>query len=587
MAPGVQVAQITANTWAISIRGFNAEFANELLVMVDGRSIYNSFYGGVFWDMHDVMLQDVERIEIIRGPGGTLWGANAVNGIINIITKNAADTQGGLLTGGGGSEEQGFGAFRYGGKIDENTFFRIYSKYFNRDDSRELHTNERSDEWSVQQGGFRIDSKTSQNDDLTLQGDVFKGRIGQSSYAGSLTLPFYTTFNEEVRISGGNILGRWHHTFSDSSDMILQSYYDRSDRREALFHETTNTFDFDFQHGFRLADRHHIVWGLGYRFVTDEVNGSLTISLDPQVRDMHLYSSFLQDEITLVEDKLKLILGTKFEYNEFTGFEYQPSGRLLWTPDENQTFWASVSRAVRTPSRYDRDATLWMGAIPGSIPPDFDPIVMRLLGDGEFHSEQVIAYELGYRVRPTRELVVDFAAFFNTYDDLASLQLGQFSTGPDYLVMPFVLDNKLDGETYGAELYAAWNVTEKWRLKAGYTFLQMQLHADNASSDTTTAPKQEGESPHNQFHVGSYLDLPGNLELDVSLNYVDNLGSTGIPHYLRCDARLGWHITENLEFSLVGQELFDSRHPETISTRGRTLPMESQRRVFAQLTLRF
>lgn len=580
MAPGMEVARINANKWAVSARGFNDEYADKLLVMIDGRSIYTPHYGGVRWDTHDVMLEDVEQIEVIRGPGGTLWGANAINGIINIITKNAKDTQGILVTGGGGTEEEGFGAARYGGKINDKTYFRVYSKYFNRDDGTQPTGGSGKDGWDVFRGGFRIDSYPADRDQWTLLGDIYDGGIGQTGTIHSLTAPISQSYTHENSINGGNILARWKRTFSEDSDMILQIYYDREKRLTRALNETLNTYDIDFQHRFPLNDSHEFTWGLGYRLDRHTLDGTFNYSLNPRHRDLNIYSGFLQDRITLVEDKLQLTVGTKIEHNNFCGFEFQPSGRLMWTPDNRNTIWGAVTRAIKTPNRYDRDSTTSWGVF--QIGPSI--VSQEAYGDDDVDREEVIAYELGYRTKPTDKLFLDFTGFVNIYDDIMSPERIANISKPGYTIWPYTIGNNLDGETYGVEVSATYQASKNWRLNAGYTFLQIQLHPDSPA--TTYDVEVEKDSPHNRFHLRSYLDLRDDLELDFSLYYVDNVPAYDISSYVRFDVRLGWHVTKNLELSVVGQDLFDKRHPEFGAEAGQ-VPTETERGLYIKLKYRF
>ncbi|MCK4294559.1 MAG: TonB-dependent receptor [Planctomycetes bacterium] len=584
MVPGLQVAQLNSNTWAVSSRAFNTQYANKMLVMIDGRSIYAPLYGGVYWDMHDVILEDVERIEVVRGPGGTLWGANAVNGIINIITKSAKDTQGTLISGGAGTREQGFGAIRYGDKAGEGSYYRVYSKYFNRDDGRLVGGGNGNDGWDVFRGGFRIDSDPSDRDHFTLQGDFFEGQVGKINTLYSLTAPLSQVVKGPFGISGGNVLGRWTRSFSDDSEMMLQMYYDRTSRRERTFHESRDTYDIDFQHRFGLGDRHEITWGLGYRLTTDNTRGTFAFSLDPEDYRLNVFSGFLQDRISLIRERLALILGTKLEHNNYTGFEYQPGAKLAWTPDERQTIWTSVTRAVRTPTRFDNHSkTSWGTTMMG-------PFVYSLeaYGSDDMESEKVIAYEAGYRVHPTDKLFLDFVGFFNQYSDIRTFEGGfgsAFFTGTHFIV-PYTARNMMDGETYGFEAAATYQATKDWKLSAGYSFLQMQLHTNSASTSTADGGI-EGESPHNQFSVRSYLDVTEDVELDLSLYYVDNLPSDNVPHYLRLDARLGWQINENTELRLVGRNLLDRLHPEFKDSRGASFAAEAERSFLVDVVHRF
>ncbi len=585
MVPGLQVARINSNTWVVTSRGMtHGEYANKMLVMVDGRSIYTPMYGGVYWNMHDVPLENIERIEVIRGPGGALWGANAINGIINIITKSARDTQGGLATLGGGTELKAQSLLRYGDKIDDDTYYRVYGKYFDRDEGRRIDgLGAGRDGWDAIQSGFRVDHDASDRDRLTVQGDFFAGDIGKITTVHSLAAPFAIDVAEDLDVEGQNILARWTREYSDDSDLSLQMYYDRTRRRETNLDETRKTYDLDFQHRFGWIDGHEITWGLGYRLTSDHLRGTFDFALDPDAYDLNVFSGFLQDRIALVEDCLSLILGSKFEHNDFTAFEYQPSARLVWNLDSHRTMWMSVARAVRTPARFDRDVVTSWGVIPGA-----DVYSIRAFGNDSQNSEEVLAYELGYRCQPTERLSLDLAAFFNRYDNLRTFE-GDFSDAIDmgsYYLVPLTADNAMDGETYGAELAATYNATENWTLNFGYAFLQMQMHPDSGSTYTKDAAI-EGGSPHNQFSLRSHLALSESLEFDIGAHYVDNLSEKDTPHYIRLDARLGWRLSRNTELSFVGQNLLESRHQEFDASGAGLFTTEAERGFFLQLSHRF
>ncbi len=585
MVPGVQVARINSNTWVVAARGMtHAENANKMLVMIDGRSIYTPLDGGVYWDMHDVPLENIERIEVIRGPGGALWGANAVNGVINIITKSARDTQGGLATLGAGTKLKTQSLLRYGDKIDDDTYYRVYGKYFDRDEGRRIDDmGAGRDGWDTVQSGFRVDRDASDRDRLTVQGGFFTGDIGGITTVHSLTDPVAVEVADDSSVDGQNLLARWTRQYADGSDLSVQMYYDRTRRRETTFDETRQTYDVDFQHRFQWIDSHEITWGLGYRLTSDHLRGTFDLDLNPDAYDLNVFSGFLQDRIALVPEKLSLILGTKFEHNDFTGFEYQPSARLMWDLDPERTVWTSVARAVRTPARYDRDVDASWGVTSG--PPRYS---IRSYGNDDQDAEKVLAYELGYRCRPTDRLSVDLAGFFNRYDDVRTFE-GGFSEAVNmgsYILVPFTADNKMHGETYGVELAAVYQATEHWRLNFGYTFLQMQLHPDR-SSTYTRDEGIEGGSPHNQFTLHSQLDLTEELELDIGAYYVDNLSDKDTPHYIRLDARLGWRFSENTELSFVGQNLLESRHQEFNASGAALMTTEAERGFFLQLSHRF
>ena len=591
MVPGMEVAHIDANKWAITSRGFNDLFANKLLVLIDGRSVYTPLFSGVFWEAQDVLLEDVERIEVIRGPGAALWGANAVNGIINILTKSARDTQGGFLVTGVGSEERGFGCFRYGGKVGEEVYYRVYAKYFNRDNFVHASGKEAADGWDVLRGGFRMDWDISDHNSLTLGGDIYDGDAGLTyRVIDSLEPPYERTFDFAVPIKGGDVLGRWEHTFSDVSDLALQLYYDRAEREDAVVEGYLHKFDVDFQHRFGSGECQEIVWGFGYRFMSDEISGDFLMSVHPERRDYDLLSAFAQDEITFVEDRLRLTLGSKFEHNDYTGFEIQPNVRLLWTPHDRHTAWGAISRAVRTPSRGEDDTRIVREVLPsGLISPDF-PTAIVVLGSRDFESEELLAFETGYRVRPTDRFFLDVAAFYSLYDKLLTVEPGtpyrEAFPPPEHVVVPLIADNKMEGETYGVELEGDCRVLDWWRLRAKYAYLQMQIHLYEGSS-YTPGEDWEGISPHHQLSLRSSMDLPGRLELDLEGRYVDDLPDIDIQSYLSCDIRLGWNPIENLEATVVGQNLLNDHHPEFRAPHTPSLPTEVERGVYGAIRWRF
>jgi iron complex outermembrane recepter protein len=574
MVPGLQVARMNSNMWAITSRGFNKRFANKLLVMVDGRTVYTSLFSGVYWDVQDLLLEDVEHIEVIRGPGGSVWGANAVNGIINIITKKAEDTQGILVTAGAGNEDKGIAGVRFGGKIGENTHYRLNTKYFNRDDFVTPSEDRADDEWDFLRGGFRIDWQRSDENLLTLQGDLYNGDSGQT--ASFSTFPT-TTFRDTAEMAGGNILARWTHTYSDTSNMTAQLYYDRTERDAAELEQYHDTIDFEFFHKFSFGERQKLTWGIGYRFIGDDidnVNGS-TSTFDTEIRSSHIFSTFVQNEITLVPERLTLTLGTKLEQNSYTGFEHQPSGRLAWTPHKNHTVWAAVSRAVRTPSRFENDGTI-------SITPSA-AVSNTLSGDRDFDSENLLAYEIGYRVLPIENLSFDIAAFYNVYEELETNETR--STVPGFPVVNSIfIDNEMDGETYGVEAFANYQVTDWWRVSAGYSYLQIQVDK-NSSSNDSGAEDEEGDSPHHQFQARSHINLPYGLEFDTAAYYVDNLPLKYVSSYIRLDTRVGWHVNDNLEVSVGLQNLLDPEHEEFHADTG-SEATEIERSIFGQITWR-
>jgi iron complex outermembrane receptor protein len=566
MAPGLDVARIDGNKWAVTSRGFNSQFANKLLVLIDGRSVYTPLFSGVFWDVQDTLLEDVDRIEVIRGPGAALWGANAVNGVINILTKTAKQSQGGLLTAGAGNVENGFGGGRVGGKRGDTLFYKAYAKYFNRDGGLDARGNKGSDQWNLLHGGFRLEWEPSERGQFNLQGDTYGGKVGQRLTAADLSSPSLTrTFDERSDVSGGNVLGRWTRKLTNGSEFRLQAYYDRTDRLIEEARLSQDIFDVDFQHRYRVGERQEIIWGLGGRMWQDRTEGGTMFVLDPVHGREHMFSGFVQDEIDLFPRLLRLTLGTKIEYNRHSDFEFQPNARLIWTPDPRHSLWGAVSRAVRTSSRADRDISIDIVVLPAGAPgnPFPAPLLVTVKGDPEFDSEKLIAYETGYRFRPTDRLFLDGTLFFNEYDKLRTGVPGTPILDPSpfpHFVLPLTIANEAEGETFGGELAVDWRPIDTWRLQATYTYLRIQLH--NKTGNDPAAESDEKRSPQQQASFRSSVDLRKDLELDLAVRYVDPLPDLHIPAYVALDARLGWKPLPGLEIAVAAQNLIDKRHPE-------------------------
>jgi iron complex outermembrane recepter protein len=587
MVPGMDVARISSHEWAVSARGFNAQFANKLLILMDGRTIYGPAYGGVNWGMQDMMMEDLERIEVIRGPGATLWGANAVNGVVNILSKSARDTQGLLASATGGSEDQPGVAVRYGGKLATNLYYRVYGKYFDRDGLVTSDGADAQDDWTSAQGGMRMDWEPNERDRLTLQGSFYNDYVHDNETIVDLNNASYAMTNQLAKNHdvGGNALARWTHDFSKLSSLTVQAYYDYFQQAQVHTLETRHTFDFDAQHRFQLGERNDIIWGLGYHFTMDEFPDTFPeafyLSWVPPERQDHLYSAFVQDEIALVPGRFSVTIGSKFEHNDYTGFEIQPSVRLLWTPSEKQTVLAAVSRAVRTPSRYETGARVNYSVTPITDPPFLG--LNRLSGNADADSEELLAYELGYRIEPIKSLSFDIAGFFNQYDNLLRFVPGSNYVQGPVMVYPQTVQNAGSAETYGTEVSAQWKVTERWRLLAGYSWLHVNLHPNDRAFQG---------NPAHQFQLRSYLDLPGNLELNGAVYYVDQqvaeagLGTATIAAYVRLDLGLIWRPTKSLEMGVWGQNLLDNQHPEFPSQKS-TVQTEIPRSVLGRITWKF
>jgi iron complex outermembrane receptor protein len=560
LAPGVNVARIHNSGWAVSIRGFNGYFSNKLLVLIDGRTVYTPMFSGVLWNQQDVLLQDIDRIEVIRGSGGTLWGANAVNGVINILTRHAKESQGGLLEVSGGNVEEPSTSIRYGGKLNDDAYYRVYGKYANRGNFELTNGSDAQDDWQHEQLGGRLDWQLSDRDKLTLQGDAYYGDHKKLYELGvtSLSTPITATVDTANQY-GGNILARWGHKTATGGTTTFQAYYDRVSANEETPLGIVNTWDLDFQHQFSLSKRIDMLWGLGYRRVSYALTSKLALNFDPQNRDLDLFNGFVQGDIALTE-KLRLTLGSKIEHNDFTGVEIQPNLRLLWNVSERQSLWAAISRAVRTPSPAEISSRANQALVAGT-----PPILIANLPNSDLDSEELIAYELGFRSQIRPELSLDIAAFYNVYDRLidpvTNTTVAEALPAPAHLLRSTIFSNAQSGETYGIETILRWQAKEHWRLEGSYSLLKMAIHADNPLV-VDNGSGIEGESPQQQFQLRSYLDLPNEFNFDTSLFWVDELANGKADNYLRLDTHLGWQPLPELSVGLFLQNLLDNRHKE-------------------------
>lgn len=558
LAPNLQVAQVNASQWAISARGFNNVLANKLLVLIDGRTVYTPLYAGVFWDVQNLLLEDIERIEVISGPGGALWGANAVNGVINITTKNAGKTSGLFVEGAAGNELLGYGGLRYGGKLTKDLYYRVYGTAFKRDDTiLSEDQSDAKDGWTMGQGGFRMDWDASEKNQLSLQANYYSNRPDPDGGA-------------PVEATGGNISGRWNRTISEKSDFQLQAYYDQTwrDLRNG-FTENLKTYDFDGQHRFAVGQHQEVVWGVGLRLLEHAVENLELFGFFPANETLHVYNVFVQDKITLVKDVVHFTVGAKVEHNNYTSFQYQPSGRISWTPTARQTIWGAVSRAVRTPARIDRDFAWYLA-----------PGFAFIQGSDDFKSEELLAYEAGWRMQFQEKTSLSLSTFYNVYDNIRSAE-----PGLPPLNLPITFANGVEGKTYGVEFSGTHQLTDWWRLRGGYTFLKKDLSVKSTSQDLNKG-SAEANDPKHQFLVQSMTNLR-QVELGIVLRYVDRLTEPEkeVANYFGLDVRLAWRLPAGLELSVVGQNILEKHRPEFIPSS--PSPRDIERSFYGKIAWRF
>lgn len=556
LVPGLQVAKIDGHKWAISARGFNAQFANKLLIMIDGRTVYTPLFSGAVWDVQDYVLEDVEKIEIIRGSGGAIWGANAVNGIINIITKNAVDTQGGYASAIVGNEDRAIGEVRYGGRTESLNHYRVYAKQANHDGLNKLKTDTSNNDGYIEsQAGFRYDIRSIQDNTITIHGDIRNGKANNYfDLRNSIGIGANDVTDKDSK--GANLVVNWDKTISKKSSFTLQTYLDYDQFDTFVLARDGRTADIDFQYFYDLNRQNQLTGGLSYRLITDKINerpltnGLIPLNYTPDKRNDQIFSAFLQDKIGLVADVFYLTLGSKFENNDYTGFEIQPSAKFTIFPSRNQTIWASVSRAVRTPTRGESDLNLLGGNQKGS---------------NNYGSENVVAYEFGYRVKPSRTSLIDIATFYNDYGNLRTFECENAACTRS------TIGNRGNGQSFGIEATAKLQAMDNWRLEAGYDFLKIDLRTSNGSSDVGTSrlSNVEGQSPKNQFRLRSNYNITPKIEFDNIVYYVDSLplsktstDRTGVQSYTRLDTRIGYLVNSNLDLSVGVQNITDKRHQE-------------------------
>ncbi|HEY7820467.1 MAG TPA: TonB-dependent receptor plug domain-containing protein, partial [Vicinamibacteria bacterium] len=547
LVPGVEVARIDTNKWAVGIRGFGTRLSKSLLVLIDGRSVYTTLFAGVYWDTQDVLLEDVDRIEVIRGPGGTIWGPNAVNGVINIITRSARETQGVLATASTGNVQQFLGGVRYGGTRG-GVAYRAHGKGFRRANEFHVDGNE-FDDWWMAQAGFRVDGNRVR-DSWSFQGDLYEGRAGNRLAVSYYSPPSIVNEQGDASISGGNLLGRFRRELESGSSYQILAYYDRASRRDLNFAENRDTFDVDFVHSL-VWRRQNLTWGAGARFSGSRPEQVVpTVEWIPNDFTDKLFTFFVQDEIDLAPDRLRLTVGAKFLHNNYTGFELQPTARLLWTTSPRQSFWGGVTRAVRTPSRVDEHLQFTALFFPAL------PAFLRLQGDEGFTSEYMLGYEIGNRSLLGENLFLDVAVFYNSYDDLLSVEPGDFILEPEpppqHLLLPVLFRNRVLGSNGGIEIAPVWTAASWLRLNGAYSYLNLGFETEPGSGDQSTVTQIEGSSPSHQIVAQSLLQLPRDVELDFIYRFVSELPYREADAYHTADVQVSWAASERVRLSFVG-----------------------------------
>lgn len=582
LVPGLHVAQLSSQSWAISARGVNSQFANKLLVMIDGRSVYTPLFSGVFWNRQDTLLEDIDRIEVIRGPGAALWGANAVNGVINIITKNARDTQGNFTFTGIGNNDQAEAAFRHGGSISDDAHYRIFGKARNFGSHELEDGSDGADDYRDGRGGFRADGILENGDTWHVQGGSFSSVAGYTSESPSVTPPHATRFNDDDTVTGSYLLGSWGRDIGPDNRVEIRSYIHREVSEGEEISEERDIVDFDADHRFKFGDLHTIVWGFGGRYSRDELSESFRYRFSEESGDQSMVHAFLQDTISLWDGDVSLTLGTKLEYNSYTGVEIQPSARAIWraTPDHN--VWAAVSRAVRTPSRAERDAEISLGVFPSStatalgLPDTGLPLDIRVIGNPDIESEELLALELGHRWTASPTVSFDTAVFYNFYDRTLTTSIGtptlETQGTTPYLELPVNFMNDGEADLYGMEVVANWRPIDTLALQGWYSLLQGDLTGGDANY---------------QMALRAQYDVSPTVSVDVMGRIVSELATSDIDGYGEVNARVAWRPRPNVELALTGQNLLRDERTEFTNDGFLNFSNKVERSVFGSLTVRF
>jgi len=560
--PGVGVGQASNSGISVTIRGFEGVYASKLLVLVDGRSIYDPIFGGVDWQFQSMMMDNIDRVEVIRGPGATIWGANAVNGVINIITKDSKDTQGGLISTIYGTKEEGLESFRYGLTPMKGLTLRLYGQYENIAADSPLPGHSKFDDAWLGTGGFRTDYRPSSDDHFLLSSDVQTGRAGDAQFFGGALFP--PTYNQTGDEENVNFV--WEHNFEPDNQLTVQSYYDRfargTDPENLYLTAKAQTVDVQVRHSLPLhilPIKQELIYGIEYREVSSELTESRAINWTRQNRASQTFSAIAQTDLHLIDDVLTLTMGSKFDHNDFTGYEVQPSARLLWKINSRNSLWAAVSRAVREPSIGNFDAA---GGFNGNT---------------NLKSEVLKAYELGYRVQPIEELSLDISFFYNDYDDLIEFFLPSGSFAPVY-------EQYRKAQTYGVEPSFTAQLQPWWKLSGSYSLLSFYANDSGIPGNQTLIdPPVEKPGPTNQFSMRNSFDLPNQVSIDVGSRFVDK--TVGANGYFAVDARVAWKPNDRWEVAVVGQNLLSANHVENPDQFGNATYVGPK--VYGKVTFKF
>jgi len=580
LVPGLHVAQIDSNRWAITARGSNSLFANKLLVLIDGRSVYTPLFSGVYWDAQDTRLEDIERIEVIRGPGASVWGANAVNGVINIITKNANDTLGGAVTVGAGNEDRALANVRYGAKISDTSAARIYGKYYNRDRSAQIAGVDAYDQMESGQTGARFDYKEGR-DTASVHGDIYKGTDGLRALTPSLASFSPSLEQKQTHFDGNNIVAHWSREFSDGQQLTVQGYFDRTQRYDLIHGERYEIADFDAQYLLPLSAYNQLIFGLNYRNTRDFLPKTGSIEFLKSSKVSELYSGFVQNETKLFDNAVRITLGSKFETNSYSGFEYQPTARVAWVPSDTHTLWTGFSRAVRTPSRIQDDGRLLLQTVPTD---SGVPASVFAVGSSAVKSEILNAFEIGYRAAPAKNYTFDIATFYNRYDNLSNLAQGAPFVSGNRVEIPYQFANQNELRSYGFEALNTWRPMHSWTLQGWYSWMTSEIDIAEGSLSLGNNGRVD---PRNQAFLRSLISLPYNIDFDSYVRYVDSIPDYKIPAYMDLTLRVAWKLSDKIEFAVVGSNLLHRSHKEYVGDAIAVSPAALQRAVLGTVSVKF